>query len=88
MWVLTAIVLGVLVGAVAPDWGRSLKPLGDGFVKLIKMLIAPIIFVTVTHGIAGMGDLKKVGRVGLKALIWFEAMTTLALVLGLSLIHI
>lgn len=88
VWVLTAIVLGVIVGAVAPEWGRALKPLGDGFVRLIKMLIAPIIFVTVTHGIAGMGDLKKVGRVGVKALIWFEAMTTLALMLGLLIVTV
>ncbi len=86
LWVLTAIALGVAVGAVEPEWGKALKPLGDGFVRLIKMLIAPIIFVTVTHGIAGMGDLKKVGRVGLKALVWFEAMTTLALILGLIIV--
>lgn len=86
--VLVAIGLGVLVGALAPEWGKALKPLGDGFVRLIKMLIAPIIFVTVTHGIAGMGDLKKVGRVGVKALIWFEAMTTLALVLGLLIVTV
>ena len=67
--VLAAIALGVLLGVYAPDWAVPLKPLGDGFIKLIKMLIAPIIFTTVVSGIAGMGDMKKVGRVGVKALI-------------------
>ena len=61
-----------------------MKPLGDGFIKLIKMLIAPIIFCTVVLGIAGMGDLKKVGRVGVKALVYFEVVTTLALIIGLD----
>jgi len=68
--VLVAIVLGVLLGVCAPDWAVPLKPLGDGFIKLIKMLIAPIIFTTVVAGIAGMGDMKKVGRVGVKALVY------------------
>jgi len=81
--VLLAIVLGVLLGLFAPDWAVPLKPLGDGFIKLIKMLIAPIIFTTVVAGIAGMGDMKKVGRVGVKALIYFEVITTIALVIGL-----
>ena len=81
--VLTAIVLGVLLGQFAPDWAVPLKPLGDGFIKLIKMLIAPIIFTTVVAGIAGMGDMKKVGRVGMKALLYFEIATTLALIIGL-----
>ncbi len=81
--VLVAIVLGVALGALAPDWAVPLKPLGDGFIKLIKMLIAPIIFTTVVAGIAGMGDMKKVGRVGVKALIYFEIVTTLALIIGL-----
>ena len=81
--VLAAIVLGVTLGALAPDWAVPLKPLGDGFIKLIKMLIAPIIFTTVVAGIAGMGDMKKVGRVGMKALIYFEVTTTLALIIGL-----
>ena len=70
--VLCAIVLGVLVGYFYPQFGESLKSLGDGFIKLIKMLIAPIIFCTVVHGIASMEDMKKVGRVGIKALIYFE----------------
>jgi aerobic C4-dicarboxylate transport protein len=86
--VLIGIGLGVLLGWLAPQWAVELKPLGDGFVRLIKMLIAPIIFVTVSAGIAGMGDLKKVGRVGLKALVWFEAMTTVALIIGLLIVSI
>src|SRR6267378_7231956 len=81
--VLTAIVLGILLGHFYPQLGEAMKPLGDGFIKLIKMLIAPIIFCTVVHGIASMEDMKKVGRVGLKALIYFEVVTTLALVVGL-----
>lgn len=81
--VLMAIVLGVVLGVVAPDWAVPLKPLGDGFIKLIKLLIAPIIFTTVVAGISGMGDMKKVGRVGAKALIYFELVTTLALIIGL-----
>ena len=68
--VLTAIVLGILLGHFYPDIGAAMKPLGDGFIKLIKMLIAPIIFCTVVHGIASMEDMKKVGRVGVKALVY------------------
>jgi aerobic C4-dicarboxylate transport protein len=68
-----------------PTAGEATKPLGDGFIKLNKMLIAPIILVTVVHGIASMSDLKKVGRVGLKALIYFEVVTTLALAIGLMI---
>lgn len=86
--VLAAIALGVLLGVYAPDWAVPLKPLGDGFIKLIKMLIAPIIFTTVVAGIAGMGDMKKVGRVGVKALIYFEAVTTLALIIGLIVANV
>ena len=81
--VLTAIVIGVLLGHFYPSLGEAMKPLGDAFIKLIKMVIAPIIFFTVVHGIASMKDMKKVGRVGLKALIYFEAVTTLALLIGL-----
>lgn len=81
--VLIAIVLGILVGFLFPSFGEGLKPLGDGFIKLIKMLIAPIIFATVVSGIAQMRDTKKVGRVGGKALIYFEVVTTFALVIGL-----
>src|SRR5213079_3671791 len=86
--VLTAIVLGVLLGHFYPQLGEQMKPLGDGFIKLIKMLIAPIIFCTVVHGIASMEDMKKVGRVGLKALIYFEVVTTLALIVGLIVINV
>jgi aerobic C4-dicarboxylate transport protein len=86
--VLAAIILGVLLGYAYPATGEAMKPFGDGFIKLIKMLIGPIIFVTVVHGIASMGDLKKVGRVGVKALLYFEIVTTLALVLGLTVINI
>src|SRR3954449_6688338 len=86
--VLCAIVLGVLVGYFYPQLGESLKWLGDLFIKLIKMLIAPIIFCTVVHGIASMEDMKKVGRVGVKALVYFEAMTTVALIFGLLVVNI
>jgi aerobic C4-dicarboxylate transport protein len=80
---MVAIVAGVLVGWLAPDFGAGLKPLADGFIKLIKMLIAPIIFCTVVIGIAHVGDLKSVGRIGVKALIYFELVTTFALLFGL-----
>src|SRR6202795_3771279 len=81
--VLIAIALGILIGYLYPDLGKSLKPLGDGFIALIKMMIAPVIFCTVVHGISSMGDLKRVGRVGLKALIYFETVSTVALAIGL-----
>ena len=80
--VLIAIALGVLLGYVAPDTAKAMKWLGDAFIALIKMMIAPIIFCTIVHGIASIGDLKKVGRVGLKALIYFEVVSSLALVIG------
>lgn len=86
--VLTAIVIGIGVGHFYPELGTALKPLGDAFIHLIKMLIAPIIFCTVVTGIAGMGDMKKVGRVGGKALIYFEIVSTLALVIGLLAGHL
>ncbi len=81
--VLIAIALGVAVGHYNPTLGVALKPLGDGFIALIKMMIAPIIFCTIVHGIASMGDLKKVGRVGIKTLFYFEAVSTVALAIGL-----
>src|SRR3981189_2598454 len=81
--VLIAIALGILIGHFYPDLGKELKPLGDGFIALIKMMIAPVIFCTVVHGISSMGDLKRVGRVGLKALIYFEVVSTVALAIGL-----
>src|SRR4051794_32192491 len=86
--VLTAIAIGVALGHFYPQLGEQMKPLGDAFIKLIKMLIAPIIFCTVVHGIASMEDMKKVGRVGLKALIYFEVMTTVALVIGLVVVNL
>jgi aerobic C4-dicarboxylate transport protein len=81
--VLLAIFAGVLLGHFQPQLGEQMKPLGDAFIKMIKMIIAPIIFCTVVHGIASMQDMRKVGRVGLKALIYFEVVTTLALIIGL-----
>ena len=76
------------MGRFYPEFAVQLKPLGDGFIKLIKMMIAPVIFCTIVTGIAGMQDTKKVGRVGLKALIYFEVVTTLALIIGLIVINI
>jgi aerobic C4-dicarboxylate transport protein len=81
--VLLAIAAGVLLGHYYPQLGEQMKPLGDAFIKMIKMIIAPIIFCTVVHGIASMQDMRKVGRVGLKALVYFELLTTLALIVGL-----
>ena len=80
--VLIAIALGIVLGWLAPETAKSMKWLGDVFIALIKMMIAPVIFCTIVHGIASMGDLKKVGRVGLKALVYFEAVSTLALLVG------
>jgi len=86
LWVqvLVALVLGALVGAVKPSAGAALRPLGEGFVRLVRMLVAPVIFTTVVTGIAKMGDLRKVGRVGLKAIVVFEVFTTLALLAGFA----
>ncbi|HVJ93529.1 MAG TPA: C4-dicarboxylate transporter DctA [Labilithrix sp.] len=86
--VIIAIAFGGLLGWLHPEGAITMKPLGDGFVKLIKMLIGPIVFTTVAVGIAGMKDLKKVGRVGGKALVYFEAMTTVALLIGLAVAHL
>ena len=86
--VLIGIILGGIVGYVWPDFGAQLKPLGDAFVNLIKMLIGPIIFTTVVVGLAGMGDLKKAGKVGLRAFVYFEVVTTLALVIGLVVANV
>jgi aerobic C4-dicarboxylate transport protein len=81
--VIIAIIVGIAVGQYFPKTGVALKPLGDGFIQLIKMMIAPVIFCTVVHGIASIGDLKKVGRIGAKTLFYFEAVSTLALAIGL-----
>jgi aerobic C4-dicarboxylate transport protein len=86
--VLLAILIGVILGHFYPAFAVQLKPLGDGFIKLIKMMIAPVIFCTIVTGIAGMQDTKKVGRVGLKALLYFEVVTTIALIVGLIVINI
>ena len=86
--VLFAIACGVLLGYFEPKMGVDLKPLGDGFIKLVKMIIAPVIFCTVVHGIAGMQDMKKVGRVGGKALLYFEIVSTFALLIGLVVANV
>ena len=86
--VLLAITAGILLGVFAPATGTAMKPLGDGFIKLIKMIIAPIIFCTVVLGIAGTEDLKKVGRTGGLALLYFEVLSTLALLLGLTIVNV
>jgi aerobic C4-dicarboxylate transport protein len=86
--VVCAIIIGILLGYFYPRVGEQMKPFGDTFIKLIKMMIAPIIFCTVVHGIASMEDLKRVGRVGIKALVYFEVVTTLALIVGLIVINV
>ncbi|MCK9192313.1 MAG: dicarboxylate/amino acid:cation symporter [Nevskia sp.] len=88
LWVLIAIIIGGLIGHFAPATGVALKPLGDGFISLIKMLIAPVIFLTVVLGIAGVSDVKKVGRVGVKAILYFEVVSTFALVIGLVVVNV
>jgi len=84
--VIAGILLGVLLGVFYPQAGAAMKPLGDGFIKLIRMMIGPIIFFTVVVGIAGIGDMKKLGRVGIKALAYFEVLTTVALLIGLMVV--
>jgi len=86
--VLIAVVIGIAVGYLWPDNGKALKPLGDGFINLIKMMIAPIIFCTVVHGIASMSDMKKLGRVGFKTIFYFLTVSTLALVIGLVVVNV
>ncbi|MFK4727031.1 aerobic C4-dicarboxylate transport protein [Bradyrhizobium niftali] len=86
--VLAALALGVILGMAVPDFAIGLKILSDAFLKLISMIVAPIVFCVVVHGISGAGDLKKVGRVGVKALLYFEVMTTVALVVGLLLAYL
>src|SRR4051812_29183399 len=86
--VLLGIVFGVALGWLRPDLGVAMRPLGDGFIKLIRMVIAPIIFATVVVGIAKMGDMKEVGRIGIKALLYFEGASTLALVIGLVVVNL
>src|SRR3979490_1730669 len=86
--VLAALFLGIVLGVAVPDFAVGLKVFSDAFLKLISMIVAPIVFCVVGHGIAGAGDLKKVGRVGVKALVYFEVMTTLALLVGLLLAYL
>ena len=86
--VITAIILGVILGHFWPQTGAAMKPLGDGFIKLIKMIIAPIIFCTVVVGIAGMEDMKRVGKTGGYALLYFEIMSTVALIIGLIIVNV
>jgi aerobic C4-dicarboxylate transport protein len=86
--VVVALIVGILLGVLYPSFAVQLKPLGDGFIKLIKMLIPLIVFCVVVHGIAGAGDLTKVGRVGVKAIVYFECLTTIALALGILLAYV
>jgi aerobic C4-dicarboxylate transport protein len=86
--VITAIALGALLGYLAPETGAAMRPLGDAFIKLVRMMIAPIIFSVVVVGIAKIGDLKAVGRIGMKALIYFEVVSTIALVIGLIVVNV
>ena len=86
--VIIAILIGIALGHFYPSFAIQLKPLGDGFIRLIKMMIAPIIFCTIVTGIAGMQNTKKVGRVGLKSILYFEVVTTLALIIGLVVINV
>ena len=86
--VLTALLLGIVLGMAVPDFAVGLKIFSDAFLKLISMIVAPIVFCVMVHGIAGAGDLKKVGRVGVKALVYFEVMTTVALIIGLLLAYL
>lgn len=85
--VMVAVVAGILVGLWHPEFGETLKPLGDAFIKLIKMMIGPIIFCTIVTGIANIGDMKEAGRIGIKALIYFEVLTTIPLIMGLVAVH-
>ncbi len=86
--VLVGTLAGIALGILAPHFGEQMKPLGDGFIKLIRMLIAPVIFCTVVHGVAGMDDMRRAGRVAFKAILYFEAATTVALVLGLVVVNL
>jgi aerobic C4-dicarboxylate transport protein len=87
-YVIVAIIVGALLGYFYPSFAVQLKPLGDGFIKLVKMLIGPVIFCTIVTGMGGMRDMKKAGRVGVKALLYFEVLTTIALLIGLAAINI
>ncbi|MCG7319353.1 dicarboxylate/amino acid:cation symporter [Brevibacillus laterosporus] len=86
--VITGVILGIIVGFIFPEFGAKLKVLADVFIKMIKMVIPPIVFFTIVHGIAGMGDMKKVGKIGGKALLYFEIVTTLALTIGICVVNV
>jgi len=86
--VIVAIVIGVALGHFFPQTGEAMKPLGDAFIKAIKMIIAPIIFLTVVHGVASMDDMKKVGKTGGYALLYFEVVSTIALIVGLTIVNV
>ncbi len=86
--VVVALIVGIGLGVYYPEFAEKLKPLGDGFIKLVKVMIAPIVFCVVVHGIAGAGNLKKVGRVGVKAVVYFEIVTTIALMLGIAVAYL
>src|ERR1043166_3164962 len=85
--VLIAVAIGIALGYCFPDLGKSLRTLGDGFIRLVRMIIAPIIFCTVVHGIASMRDGKKLGRLGIKTLVYFEVVSTFALIIGLGVVN-
>lgn len=87
-WVLIAIIAGVLVGHFTPEIGKKMELVGKGFITIIKIFIPPIIFLTIVLGISGMGDLKKVGRIGVKALVYFEVVTTFALIIGVAMAYL
>ena len=86
--VLVAIAIGVVFGFLSPEHAAAMRPLGDGFIKLVKMMIAPIVFTTVVVGIAHMGAMRDVGRIGFRALAYFEVVSTVALVIGLVVVTI
>ena len=87
-WIGIGLLAGVIVGAIAPDFAKQLKPLGDVFIRMIKMIVVPLIFSSLIMGIAGTGDFKKLGRLGGKAILWFEIATTLALFIALFAVNI
>jgi aerobic C4-dicarboxylate transport protein len=87
-YVLVAIATGIILGIYFPDFAAQLKPLADGFIKLIKMMIAPLIFCTIVTGIAGMQNTREAGRVGVKAILYFEILTTVALIIGLVIVNV
>ncbi|WP_295828513.1 dicarboxylate/amino acid:cation symporter, partial [uncultured Veillonella sp.] len=87
-WIIIGLVAGVIVGGVAPEFAKSLKPLGDVFIRMIKMIVVPLIFSSLVMGIAGTGDFKKLGRLGGKAILWFEFATSLALIVGLFAVNV